>query len=170
MQGYLKLYTQSGLLHHKYLIVDQDHATSDPLVLAGSHNWSNSAEQKNDENTVVIHNQNIANQYYQEFVKRFNGQGGAVLSVTDVDAPVSSIITYPNPNDGQFKLLINLKKNTVVKLSVNDITGRKIYGKSESMNNGANVKEFDLKNYSKGVYMINVSMENYSTTLKMIVE
>ncbi|MEO8148487.1 MAG: phospholipase D-like domain-containing protein [Bacteroidia bacterium] len=170
MQPWLKLYAQSGLLHHKYLIVDQDHAASDPLVLAGSHNWSNSAEQKNDENTVVIHDQNIANQYYQEFVKRFNGQGGAVLSVQDVNAPVSSIITYPNPNDGQFKMLINLKKNADVNFAITDIIGRKIYTQSVAMNNGSNEKDFDLHNFSKGIYMVNVSMDNYSTTLKMIVE
>lgn len=170
MQSYLKLYTQSGLLHHKYLIVDQDHASSDPLVLAGSHNWSNSAEQKNDENTVIIHDQNIANQYYQEFVKRFNGQGGAVLSVKDLNAPVSSIITYPNPTDGAFKILLNLKKNATVKISVNDITGRNISTTTNTMNIGANEKDLDLKGFSKGLYMVNVSMDNFNTTLKMIVE
>ena len=118
MQGNIKVYTQSGLLHHKYLIVDQDQAASDPLVLTGSHNWSNAAETKNDENTVIVHDQNIANQFYQEFVKRFNGQGGNVLSVKDVNAPIASILSYPNPSEGSFNLLVNMKKQSSVTISI----------------------------------------------------
>jgi len=58
-------------IHHKYAIIDQAQALADPLVLTGSHNWSSSAENNNDENTVFIHNMDIANQYYQEFTERY---------------------------------------------------------------------------------------------------
>lgn len=170
MQSYLKIYTQSGIYHHKFLIVDQAHAASDPAVLVGSHNWSNAAEQKNDENTVIVHDQNIANQYYQEFVKRFNTQGGAILNVTDITAPVSTIATYPNPSNGEFKMLLNMKKDVTANFFVSDVTGRVVYNNSEVMNAGANEKNFDLKSFSKGIYMIKVTMENYTTTLKMIVQ
>ncbi len=170
MQSFLKIYTQSGIYHHKFLIVDQAHAASDPAVLVGSHNWSNAAEQKNDENTVIVHDQNIANQYYQEFVKRFNTQGGAILNVTDVTAPVSRIVTYPNPNDGTFSLVLDLKINTTANFTISDVTGRVVYNVSQLMNSGSNQKDFDLKSFSKGVYMVTVTMENYTTTLKMIVQ
>ncbi len=73
---------ESGIMHHKYLIVDQSDTGSDPLVLTGSHNWSNSAEYRNDENTVVIHDSTIANIYYQEFSERF--KYGQII----IDAPV----------------------------------------------------------------------------------
>ena len=43
-----------GLLHHKYAIIDQSDANSDPMVVTGSHNWSAAANTKNDENTVII--------------------------------------------------------------------------------------------------------------------
>ena len=59
-------------MHHKYAIIDQALASSDPLVITGSHNWSAAAENSNDENTVFYYNQNIANQYYQEFIERYN--------------------------------------------------------------------------------------------------
>jgi len=64
-------YAGSGILHHKTVIVDQGYPDADPLVLTGCHNWSSSADTRNDENTLVIHNQEIANIYYQEFVERF---------------------------------------------------------------------------------------------------
>jgi phosphatidylserine/phosphatidylglycerophosphate/cardiolipin synthase-like enzyme len=62
----------SNIFHHKYCIIDQAIASSDPTLITGSHNWSAAAENDNDENTIIYHNQNIANQYYQEFIERFN--------------------------------------------------------------------------------------------------
>jgi len=58
-------------MHHKYLIVDNSDPSSDPLLLTGSHNWSSSAEYRNDENTLIVHDATIANIYYQEFTERF---------------------------------------------------------------------------------------------------
>ena len=58
--------------HHKYCIVDHTNTDSDPLVITGSHNWSGVAETNNDENTMIIHDANITNQFYQEFYARVN--------------------------------------------------------------------------------------------------
>jgi len=75
---------ESGIMHHKYMIVDQSVAGSDPTLLVGSHNWSSSADLRNDENTLIIHDQTIANVYYQEFSNRF--AAGTYI----VDAPIST--------------------------------------------------------------------------------
>ncbi|NQV02086.1 MAG: T9SS type A sorting domain-containing protein [Bacteroidia bacterium] len=62
---------EQGTLHSKSMIVDQSNSSSDPFVLTGSHNWSSSADQKNDENTLVIHDAGIVNLFYQEFSERY---------------------------------------------------------------------------------------------------
>ena len=62
----------SNDFHHKYCIIDHANTASDPLVVTGSHNWSTAAETTNDENTIIVHNANIANQFYQEFHQRMN--------------------------------------------------------------------------------------------------
>jgi phosphatidylserine/phosphatidylglycerophosphate/cardiolipin synthase-like enzyme len=49
------------LMHHKVIIIDQQ------VVITGSYNFSNNAEYNNDENTLIIHNQNIAAEYLTEF-------------------------------------------------------------------------------------------------------
>ncbi len=49
------------LMHHKVIIIDQQ------IVITGSYNFSNNAEHNNDENTLIIHNQDIAAQYLKEF-------------------------------------------------------------------------------------------------------
>lgn len=49
------------LMHHKVIIIDQQ------IVITGSYNFSNNAERTNDENTLIIHNQDIAAAYTAEF-------------------------------------------------------------------------------------------------------
>lgn len=49
------------LMHHKVIIIDQK------VVITGSYNFSNNAEHNNDENTLIIHNPDIATQYMREF-------------------------------------------------------------------------------------------------------
>jgi phosphatidylserine/phosphatidylglycerophosphate/cardiolipin synthase-like enzyme len=57
------------LMHHKVIIIDQQ------VVITGSYNFSNNAEHNNDENTLIIHNQDIAAQYLVEFRQVYeNGQ------------------------------------------------------------------------------------------------
>ena len=58
--------------HSKYAIVDRNSLDSDPLVINGSHNWTATADSKNDENTLIIHDATIANLFYQEFNQSFN--------------------------------------------------------------------------------------------------
>ena len=48
-------------LHHKVFIID------DQTVVLGSFNFSNNADESNDENMLVIHNADIASQFLAEF-------------------------------------------------------------------------------------------------------
>jgi len=84
-------------IHHKYAIADADITASDPMLLTGSHNWSNNAENNSDENTLIIHDHITANIYLQEFTKRFNelSSTSALHDFIDIDVNV-----YPNPSMG----------------------------------------------------------------------
>ncbi len=64
-------------LHSKTMIIDVN-TSSDPTVIAGSTNWSNNGENVNDENMLIIHDANIANQFLQEFVARYQAAGGTM--------------------------------------------------------------------------------------------
>jgi phosphatidylserine/phosphatidylglycerophosphate/cardiolipin synthase-like enzyme len=50
-------------LHHKVMIIDHRY------VVTGSYNFSQSAETRNDENSVIIDNSDLAAQYEQEFIR-----------------------------------------------------------------------------------------------------
>ncbi|MBM0741548.1 helix-hairpin-helix domain-containing protein [Phormidium sp. CLA17] len=53
------------LLHHKFGIVDQQ------TVIAGSHNWTNAANNGNDETVLIIHNPVVAAHYQREFERLY---------------------------------------------------------------------------------------------------
>ena len=72
----------TNIFHHKYAIIDQNIPSSDPIIITGSHNWSAAAEINNDENTIIYHNANIANQYFQEFIERYN-ELNSTLSINE---------------------------------------------------------------------------------------
>jgi phosphatidylserine/phosphatidylglycerophosphate/cardiolipin synthase-like enzyme len=54
-----------GTFHHKVIVIDNK------LVVTGSLNFSNNADESNDENVVILTNQDIAAQYVQEFERRW---------------------------------------------------------------------------------------------------
>ncbi len=54
-----------GTFHHKVIVIDEE------VVVTGSLNFSNNADESNDENVVIVTNRDIAAQYIQEFERRW---------------------------------------------------------------------------------------------------
>jgi phosphatidylserine/phosphatidylglycerophosphate/cardiolipin synthase-like enzyme len=48
-------------MHHKFMVIDGY------IVVTGSYNWSSAAEDRNDENIVVIIDRDVAQRFVQEF-------------------------------------------------------------------------------------------------------
>jgi phosphatidylserine/phosphatidylglycerophosphate/cardiolipin synthase-like enzyme len=84
----------SSLFHHKYAIIDEGHADSDPQVISGSHNWTLSADVINDENTLIFHDQSVTNIFRQEFEARWSELEST--STADV-SKYQTLKVYPNP-------------------------------------------------------------------------
>ncbi len=57
----IELDTNEYTMHHKVIIVDSD------TVVTGSYNFSKSAEKRNDENVLILHDPTIARRYLDEF-------------------------------------------------------------------------------------------------------
>ncbi len=125
-----------GSWHHKYALFDPNCENGNPMVYTGSANWSNNGNLRSDENVVVVHDANIANQYYQEFMARFLGNGGTdvadecVIEVNieepQIDTTRSGAIdVFPNPNNGNFNLSKAFSNRT--DLVIYDNFGRQMY-------------------------------------------
>lgn len=54
-----------GQMHHKVLIVDEK------IVVLGSYNFSQAAEERNDENLLIVYDEDIAEQFVKEFQRVF---------------------------------------------------------------------------------------------------
>jgi phosphatidylserine/phosphatidylglycerophosphate/cardiolipin synthase-like enzyme len=53
----------STIFHYKTGVVDAENQLSDPILITGSHNWTYSADTRNDENTLIIHDAALADLY-----------------------------------------------------------------------------------------------------------
>jgi phosphatidylserine/phosphatidylglycerophosphate/cardiolipin synthase-like enzyme/DNA/RNA endonuclease YhcR with UshA esterase domain len=158
----------NSIMHHKYLIIDQENSGSDPLVWTGSHNWSNNANNKNDENTLVIHDQNIANQFYQEFHSRFIQNGGVILNTITSQNTSNEINIYPNPNN-QNILGVSINKE-VANVSINmfDLQGQLISDQTVSAY-GAKQFNLNIEHLGAGIYFIEFNF-NGKKELKRLVK
>jgi len=165
-----KKYNQGGIMHSKYLIADHNDLASDPLVLTGSHNWSNGADQRNDENTVVVHDANITNLYYQEFIKRFNLNGGLILAIENMENTNVPFYAYPNPSNGEFQLLYALDKVVPCTIQIFDLTGKQVYEGTTTGKSGINSFQVDGNALAKGIYMIKLTAGNIVRNQKLILE
>ena len=58
-----------GLMHDKYAIIDGK------VVLAGSFNWTKSAEYRNDENLLIIYSKSLAHHYLNNFKRLWSLAG-----------------------------------------------------------------------------------------------
>ena len=144
-------YTGSGILHHKFMVVDNYNSASDPQVVVGSHNWSTSAETKNDENMLVVHDANIANQYYQAFAYLFQLAGGTLS--TDVSMlSGKDFILYPNPTTGMVYITAPENHYTdEVGIEVYNVLGVPVFEKKFMTITNATI---DLSEAASGVYFV----------------
>lgn len=163
----------NSIMHHKYLIVDQENINNDPQVWTGSHNWSNNANNKNDENTIVIHDQNIANQFYQEFYARFVQNGGNIVTFSPPNLFSNySLNLYPNPNNENFVRLAFFNEG----LTSNEIH-ISIYNSLEQIQmnqiiqiyEGFNEINLDISNLCKGVYFVGFTSNNGNQSLRKLI-
>jgi phosphatidylserine/phosphatidylglycerophosphate/cardiolipin synthase-like enzyme len=146
----------SGDCHHKYAIVDHGDVDSDPTVITGSHNWSSSAENVNDENTLFVHDVRVANLYHQEFRAIVNAVTGNVDGLSDVGEPTWSLM--PNPAREQ-AWLQGVQATDVVR--VLDAGGRVV--DVEQVRQGGAV-QLELGRLTAGMYHVTVTSTNGVTT------
>lgn len=162
--GDIRLHGETGMLHHKYMIVDQELAASDPLVLTGSHNWSESARVRNDENTLIIHDQGVANAYYQEFVPRFrNGKllvSDGKLFTGTIDP---GITIYPNPASEWIRISV-AEGPDLETIFLMDPAGRILLRFEKNI-----PAEIDLRPLREGIYLLHLTLSNGETLLRKLI-
>jgi len=169
-----------GLLHHKFAIVDGEQGGQNAKVITGSHNWSANANFRNDENTVIIYNSRVANEYFQEFGARYWQAGGEDEFDVSTNIPEIDIAdaqtglkfqNYPNPFSNQTTIRFELPFEDIVTLSIHDITGRSILTPitRERFPAGKHVISIDTSMLRGGFYISRIHLQSGRTeSLKML--
>jgi len=162
-------YTGDGIMHNKYLIVDQGNTSSDPLVVTGSHNWTASANNYNDENILVIHDATLANIYYQNF-RKIMSTSDIIYSIDDPEGMSNANISvYPNPATGLFKLQVKASRAQAYELGIFDLGGKQVKAQRLYAVPGINTEQIDVSGLLPGFYMVRVSAHNGVYTQKLII-
>ena len=96
-----------------------------------------------------------------------------ILSIEeDKSNLIKNLKLYPNPTAGMFNLNFGLEENSAVSFRIFNLTGRVVYEEKERLFNKGNNK-YTFKNevnLSAGVYMFNVTSQEFSKTLKLVVD
>ncbi|TAL62649.1 MAG: T9SS type A sorting domain-containing protein [Bacteroidetes bacterium] len=148
-----------------------------PTVITGSHNWSSSAEEDNDENTLIIKDISIANQFMQEFKKRYNDAGGTgsfIIPSDVINENNNSTINFelnqnfPNPFNPVTTINFQVHVKSFVSLKIFDILGREVAKLvNEEKQQGKYSVEFNGSKLSSGVYLYELKAGYFRSVKKM---
>ncbi len=157
----------SGTIHHKYCIVDADAPNSDPLVITGSHNWSTSAEVRNDENTLIIHSETIANQFWQEFEARFAGLVG-IDAVAVIEG--FEVTTFPNPAVEYINFDVSLENTNDILIEIYDVNGKLVERTNLQNISGQHVQQMSVSHLSSGSYFAAFTIDGLTVARQFAVK
>lgn len=157
-------FSEPNILHHKYGVVDANNTSSDPLVITGSHNWTNSAENDYDENTLIIHDAEIANMYYEEFMKRYaeiTGTVGVYEGETSTDFSF-----YPNPTQSLINIDLNQNDINNASIEVIDLLGKTTYQEQVTKQRIT----INMNSFKNGIYLLKFTNNKGSKVMKLVKE
>jgi len=151
------------------MLIDPLTPSSDPQVFTGSYNWTSAGNATNDENSVIIHDATITNEYYQSFCHNFTDVGGAacppiVTGIETMDNELQEVMLYPNPFADGVTLRFN-NTASAVKVIVYDQLGRMIHSEANF-----HVQEFTmaLPGLSSGMYLVSIEADGQTTYKKIV--
>jgi len=147
--------------HHKYGVTDATNQTSDPLVITGSHNWTNSAEEDNDENTLIIHDSQIAAMYYEEFITRYNEM---LAGVESSYSPLFELFYDPLQN----QIKIENSDGTIINsIELFDLKGSMVFQKD--ILSKEKIIQIKLSAFKPAVYLAKINTPDGYRTIKFVV-
>jgi hypothetical protein len=77
---------------------------------------------------------------------------------------------YPNPAKNNVALAIDLLNNSTVELTLSNVIGQTMRTIASQGQIGANTIEVDLNGLPKGIYLVQIKVQNVSRTKKLIIE
>jgi hypothetical protein len=77
-------------------------------------------------------------------------------------------VLFPNPNNGQFVFAFTLEKAHDIALNLYNVTGQRIEHRELAGFSGSYNESFDMRNQSKGVYMLELTIDGQQYRTKLV--
>jgi phosphatidylserine/phosphatidylglycerophosphate/cardiolipin synthase-like enzyme len=148
--------TTTTIMHHKYMFTDAQQTNSNTMAWIGSHNWTTSANTKNDENSLAVYSPIIVNQYYQEFAWLFGQYGGIVTSNKAIEHAASAFRIYPNPSTEDAFVEFLADEALTAQVSITDITGKLVRSEQWNLTQGVSKHAINTSTLAQGTYFVQV--------------
>jgi hypothetical protein len=156
------------IMHHKFFVVDAG-SENDPIVWTGSHNWSSNANTRNDENTLVVHDADVADWYYRAYYSLTHpvipDSTVGVLNV-DNDNAVQVFPTLVN-QPSAIQLISSINESASIQLT--DMQGKILYNEKLGLKKGQVLSLSMLPNVANGLYLVSIRTSNSIFSKKILV-
>ncbi|HTN16604.1 MAG TPA: T9SS type A sorting domain-containing protein [Chitinophagaceae bacterium] len=76
----------------------------------------------------------------------------------------------PNPASTSVSVSVNADKETEAQVMITDITGRVVLTKTQPVSAGANKVECDTRNFTEGLYNVQVIMDGIKATERLVIK
>ena len=143
-------------------------ASFESILFGNSNHYSILAANDNrsvSDKTALIENLALVpgKQYWLQVDGDVNAFGNLV-----VDLISNSLEIFPNPSNGVFSLVISNPDAGTALVDISSLDGRKLFSEKYLVNLSTNKFDMDLSGYSKGIYLINVRINGYRLTKKLV--
>lgn len=106
--------------------------------------------------------------YRYILVKTIEQCGGNYLGINDKNSKENVVRVYPNPNNGQFNIQVNLPKSEMVQITVTNMVGQQVANVKNGVMNTETVN-VNLSNQASGIYFINVQTPTQTIVRKVTI-
>lgn len=85
-----------------------------------------------------------------------------------IDPLLSSLSNpFPNPNNGNFSMMVNLKETTSIRAEIVDLQGKILHNQDFGKISGQQRLDFNYENLAAGMYLVQIYHNGFKTTKKV---
>jgi hypothetical protein len=163
----------TGLIHHKYFILNSAHPYGNKIISTGSFNWEISADSANDDNSLTLFSDRITNLFLQEFCARYEESGGENIgmAIEEQNNPLGPILLeiFPNPFTYWTTIRYELDSEGPVYIYIFDVMGRETACMIPKWQEpGLYEIHCDLSQFREGVYSCRLVQNGHAVTQKLL--
>ena len=117
------------------------------------------------DNTSLI--ENMLLKPNKEYLLQVDGNNASYGDLV-IELLSNSLEVFPNPSKGIFQLIVSRPDDGIADVSVSDLNGRKLYSSIYNVSLDTNQFNIDLSGFEKGIYLLNVRMNGFNLSKKLV--